>query len=155
MALVDPPTLIALLHSPRLRVRTGLWLIPRYLLGQEREEAARLNIDAIDVRQQLLSELPEGTRFSGLNASRLIELLDELCSSDRGTSCLLIYNFDLLLARLTHEERGEVWDDLYQYFSHRSRGLLIVLPEGAAALLPGRDRLKAWRQDGRLAETIS
>lgn len=151
MASISPFDLISLLRGYRLRVRTGLWLLPRELLGQEPDEAARLGIDAVDLRQQLLAGLPQDTSFSGLNAACMIELLDDICRRDRGSDCVLVYNFDLLLARLRHDERSEVWQLLYDGFPHRSRALLIVMPRGANALLPTNQALQAWQRDGRLA----
>ena len=152
MASISPSDLITLLRGYRLRVRTGLWLLPAQLFGQEPDEAARLGIDAVDLRKQLLDGLPESTCYSGLNAACVIELLDEICSRDQGSDCLLVYNFDLLLARLRHDERSEVWQLLYDGFPHRSRALLIVMPRGANALLPANQALQAWQRDGRLAE---
>lgn len=152
MASISPSDLIALLRSHRLRVRTGLWLLPRELMGQEPDESARLGIDAVDLRQQLLDGLPQDTCYSGLSAACVIELLDDICRHDQGSDCIVVYNFDLLLARLRHEERVDVWGLLYDGFAHRSRALLIVMPRGANALLPANQALQAWRRDGRLAE---
>jgi hypothetical protein len=151
MASISPSDLILLLRGHRLRVRTGLWLLPSDLLGHEADEAARLGIDAVDLRQTLLDELPQDTGFSGLDTACVIELLDNLCHSDRGSDCILMYNMDLLLARLRREERNEVWGLLYAGFSHRSRALLIVMPRGANTLLPATQSLQAWLRDGRLA----
>ena len=151
MASISPSDLITLLRGYRLRVRTGLWLLPSGLFGQEPDEAARLGIDAVDLRQQLLAGLPQDTSFCGLNVACVIELLDDICRRDRGSDCLLVYNFDLLLARLRHDERSEVWQLLYDGFPHRSRALLIVMPRGANALLPANPALQAWQRDGRLA----
>ena len=153
MASISPSDLITLLRGYRLRVRTGLWLLPRELLGQEPDEAARLGIDAVDLRQQLLAGLPRDTCYSGLNAACVMELLDDICRREQGSDCVLVYNFDLLLARLRHEERREIWELLCDGFPHRSRALLIVMPRSASALLPANQMLQAWRRDGRLTET--
>jgi hypothetical protein len=151
MASTSPSDLISLLRGHRLRVRTGLWLLPSEALGREADEAARLGIDAVDLRQTLLGGLPQDTEFSGLDTACILDLLDDLCHSDRGSDCILVYNMDLLLARLRHEERNEVWDLLYAGFAHRSRALLLVMPRNANTLLPATQSLQAWLRDGRLA----
>lgn len=152
MASASPSAVVALLRGRKLRIRTALWLLPTGRLGQEVDEAARLGIDAIDARQRLLDSLPHDTLYSGLSFDSVAELLDAICASPRGTDCLALYNCDLLLARLTHDERGQVWDLLYEQFPHRARALLIIMPETATALLPSRSRLQSWQADGRLAE---
>lgn len=152
MASASPSAAVDLLRGQKLRVRTALWLLPTKRLGQEMDEAARLGIDAVDARQRLLESLPHGTHYSGLSSDSVAELLDAICASPYGTDCLALYNFDLLLARLTHDERSQVWDLLYDQFPHRPRALLIMMPATATSLLPSRSRLQSWQADGRLAE---
>lgn len=151
---IEATDLIARLRGYSLRVRTGLWLLPVQLLQDMPNEAARLGIEAVDCAKKMLTELPMGTRFVGLDAARLIELLDDMCHQNPGVNCLLVYNLDLLVARLTQNERHEVWAQLYNNFPHRSRGLLIVMPQDANALLPSENALGVWRRDGRLVETV-
>jgi len=150
---VEAAELVTRLRGYSLRVRTGLWLLPVQLLQDMPNEAARLGIEAVDCARRLLAELPTDTRFVGLNSARIIELLDVICLQNQSGDCLLIFNLDLLVARLRQRERNEVWMHLYSSFSHRSRGLLIAMPQGANALLPGGNGLTAWRRDGRLAES--
>ena len=152
MVQISPVELVALLRGYRLRVRTGIWLRTLSSLGGEPGEAARLGIAHVDIRQVALAGLPDGTRFSGLDTTRVLELLDEICQGSYDSDCVLVYNFDLLLARLRRFERQEVWQQLYASFAHRPRGLLTALPQGAEALLPTREALLGWRADGRLAE---
>ena len=152
MASLTPSELVARLRSYRLRVRTGIWLLPLPFLAHVGDEAARLDIDLVDIRQVLLNALPKDTIYSGLDAAYLVDLLDEICRAHLGRDCILVYNFDLLLARLRHDERMDLWHQLYDSFPYRRRALLIAVPQGADALLPS-SALGAWRQDGRLVET--
>lgn len=109
----NPKELIQLLQKKTLRIRTGIWLMPVSMLGKEADHAARMNIDAIDIREPLLESLPEDTRFLGLNVDRVLQLLQEISDQLSGSECLLVYNVDLLLAKLAHNDRTSIWNQLY------------------------------------------
>jgi hypothetical protein len=149
----NPREVVDLLKGNRLIHRTGIWLMPVNMLGKEPNHAARLNLDAVDIRATLLESLPEDTRFLDLSGDKVVQLLDHICEHDKGSSCLLVSNVDLLLARLRLQERVYVWGQLYNAFPHRKRALVIVMPEGADHLLPGLAALKSWNSDKRLAAT--
>jgi hypothetical protein len=142
--------LLVLLRGSTLTVRTGLWLVPSTFFGQEQDEAARLGIDAVDVRLPILARLPAGTRFLGLTEASVLEALDVICQQKDGGDCVLVYNLDLLLAKLPRQDRVEFWHYLYRGFPHRSRGLLIVMPSQATHLLPAGQSLTDWGRDQRL-----
>ena len=142
--------LVSLLRGPTLTVRTGLWLAPPHVFGQEDDEAARLGIDTIDIREPILTNLPEGTRFLKLSAERVIEALDEVCQKYRGTDCVLVCNLDLLVARLTWKDREILWQQLLIGFPHRSRSLLLLVPRDADHLQPFGAVLDGWRREGRI-----
>jgi len=144
------PDLVALLRGFTLTVRTGLWLATHAVFGKEQDEAARLSIDAIDLRIPILARLPEGTRFLGLSMAVIIDGLDMICHQKDGSDCVLVYNLDLLIARLHRPERIEFWHYLYRGFPHRSRGLLLIMPRQAIYLLPTDDLLDDWGRDKRL-----
>jgi hypothetical protein len=144
------PDLVALLSGRTLTVRTGLWLASLRLLGQEDDSAARLGIDARDLRDPIRAGLPEGTRFLGLTTDTVIEALETICLQTDGSDTLLIYNLDLLLARLNRQERLDFWQFVYSGFRHRPRGLLLLMPKYADSLLPTHEKQDAWRRDGRL-----
>lgn len=152
MNTTNPSELVTLLRGRSLRVRTGLWLMPGRFLGKEEDEAARLGLDALDIRRPILASLPEGARFVGLNAASLVETLDSIGQARSGSDCVLVYNLDLLLARLPRQERLEVWQSLYGAFGNRARALLLTMPASADNLLPTTEMLAAWRRDGRLAQ---
>lgn len=154
METLNVSEVVKLLRRSSLRVRTGLWLIPATALGQEENEAARLGIDAIDLRQHLIALLPQNTGFAHLSSARVLELLDNTCNQPVGSECILIYNLDLLLAGLKLQERQQVWRHLFQSFSHRSKALLLCMPQTATHLLPADEDLDGWRKDQRLAERM-
>jgi len=149
----SPRDVVRLLQSNTLIHRTGIWLMPTSMLGHEPDHAARLNVDAIDIRAPLFKSLPEGTRFLGLSGDKVIQLLDQVCEHTKYTDCILIYNFDLLLARLRQQDRLYIWHQLYNSFPHRKHSLIIVMPEGAEQLLPTGSELRLWNSDKRLAST--
>jgi hypothetical protein len=149
----SPREVVELLQGQSLIHRTGIWMMSADMLGHESDYAARLNIDAIDIRQPLIESLPEGTRYLGLNSAKIMQLLDQICEHFRGTSCILIYNFDLLLARLRQQDRLYIWNQLYNTFPHRRHALIVVMPYSAEQLLPPSTTLKLWNSDKRLAAT--
>jgi len=149
----NPQELIELLSGKSLIHRTGIWLMPIPLLGKELDQAARLNIDAVDIREKLLETLPANTRFLGLRSEKLLQLLNQLSDQYKGTDCILVCNFDLLLAKLKQQDRQIFWKQLYNTFPHRKHALIIAMPEGSEQLLPIYSELILWNKDRRLAST--
>ena len=132
-------------------MRVGLWLLPLSSLGGEAAEAARLGLEAVDLRDRLLNGLPEGAKFAGLSWERVVELIDEVVSTSGAYDAVLVYNVDLLLARLSYADRRQAWQSVGQRLPHRTRGLLIVMPETADELLPPPEQLAAWQREGLVA----
>ena len=133
-----------------LRVRTALWLLPPEQLTSLPDSAARLGIHLVDARRPLLNATAPDQRFLRLTVREFIEALDALCQTPHTSDCLLVTNCDLIIARLNFQERREAWATLYQGFPHRSRALLIAMPDSADLLLPGKQELTYWRREGRL-----
>jgi hypothetical protein len=132
---------VELLRSPVLRVKVGLWLMPIEYLGQEEDEAVRLGVEAIDFRKHVLAVLPPTAESTGLTPVKLFEMVDNISQMDGIYDVVLLYNFDLLLARLTTEGRSQFWQDFFITLVHRKRGVLLVVPETAKQLLPPDDEL--------------
>jgi len=149
--LKDVRALIAFLRRPILRTRVGVWHMPLQCVGQEPDVAARLGVEAVDVRDPIRQQLPEGTRFVRLTVEKALEALDFIATTTpRITDCAFVYNMDLLLAGLSREDRQRFWESLFDGLPHRSRALLIAVPETAhSVLLPDQWR-ESWRRDGRL-----
>ena len=147
----NPREVIDLLQDMSLRDRTAIWLMPVSMMGKETDHAARYNIDAVDIRENLIATLPEDTRYLGLSYQKIISLLDEVCYQGHYSECVLVYNFDLLMAKLSHDDRTNVWWHLFSSFPHRQHAVLLAMPEEAHHLLPSVMSLKAWNDDRRIA----
>jgi non-ribosomal peptide synthetase component F len=142
-----------IIHTLRhggLVMRTALWLLPSEQLTSLPDSAARLGIHLLDARQPLLDSIASDQRFLRLTVRDFIESLDTLCKTPQASDCLLVANCDLILARLNFRERREAWTTLHRGYPHRSRSLLIVMPNSADMLLPSEQELMYWRQEGRL-----
>lgn len=144
---------VKLIRANILRIRTGLWLLPATSLGQERNEAARLLVDAIDLRQRLIQHLPADTRFIGLTDQKVIELLDEVAEQEGQSDCALVYNLDLLLSNLKQQDIKNIWLHVIESMPHRSCALLITMPASATDLLPSDEQLVQLAREKRLANT--
>jgi len=148
-----PKEVITLIRTNVLRIRIGLWLIPASYLGQERNEAARMLLEAVDIRQELIKQLPTDARFTGLSGQKVLELIDAIAQQKGNSDCALIYNLDLLLSRLSSQEREFVWLLLLEAMPHRPRALLITMPASATDILPPFNQLNQWAREKRLAST--
>jgi hypothetical protein len=155
MEFSTPANLVLLIRGNILRIRTGLWLLPSSYIGQERNEAARMLMEAEDVREKLLKGLPSGTRFLGLSDQKLIELLDDITQQENKGDCVLVFNLDLLLAYLKQRERIFFWQHMFEAMPHRPRALLLTMPATAVDLLPSNDDLSQWAKDRRLAGSVN
>jgi hypothetical protein len=140
-----------MLSSFSLRCKTGIWLMPQGKVGDEENEAARLGLDAVDIRRVLLENLPEETSYADLSSERVQNLLHQIANRQQGSHCLLIYNLDLLLARLTMDERDAVWRYLKDALPHAKHALLIALPASAGQALLGDEHYRSWHKEDRLS----
>ena len=150
MAFLNPSELVTSLQRHALRVRTGLWLLPPDLIGQEANEAARLGILAVDLRHELLQQLPSDTQYVLLDSERLLNLLNAITERKALGDCVLVYTLDLLLSRLTQQQRANFWQFTFSGFAHRPSALLLTLPASAQNLLPGNETLDHWDRAERL-----
>jgi len=142
--------LVDRLRRYTFRTRVGLWCMPLDHIGHEPDVAARLGIEAVDVREPVLQGLPEGTRYVRLTSEKVLEVLDSIAGYSGKTDCVLVYNVDLLLAGLRREERQRVWQGLFDGLPYRSRALVTAIPVAASALLPSERLQDALTHDGRL-----
>ncbi len=143
--------LVRFLRTGNARTNVGLWLVPPSLVGQEPDMAVRLSIAAHDAVSYYRSTLDPRAEHARLSASSLFDMLDGLAGSDLQSDCVLVYNMDLLLARLSKEDRDSVWRDLYSRFPNRRCGFVIAIPQHARSSLPADEMLRLWRESGRLA----
>jgi hypothetical protein len=143
-----------LLSSGNLRVSTGLWLLPFAYLGKEEEEARRLNLEPVDIRLYLQRILPEKTEFSNLSRELIFKLINNVSQESGDWAGAMIFNLDLLIAYLNSTDRNILWKELFIAMPHRSRGVILTIPETASNLLPDEESLSALRNDNRLVGTV-
>ena len=147
--------LVSLLREGGLRSRTGILLLAPFHLRAEADLAARLQAAPVDFAAEYLKTLPPDARMAGLDDVRIFECLHTLANaSGWSRDCLLVYNFDLPLARLMSEARDQLWRDLYAGFAYRRHALLLALPEGSTPLLPSGRALDDWRIEGRIVPAV-
>lgn len=142
--------LIEYLRSATFRTRIGLWYMPLEAVGREKDIAVQLNVEAIDIRTPLYTKIAPGAEFLRLSTVKIIETLDLIASNTGRSDCALVYNLDLLLSGIPQKECSQVWKELFDGLPHRSRALLIPIPETAKQTLPGDQLLEAWLRDNRV-----
>lgn len=150
MAQSDALALVDYLRRGTARTRVGLWRVPLAILGTEQEIAINLGIQAVDISEYFFDRLPVGTKVVKTTPSKVIEAIDNLASIVGPSDCVLIFNFDLLLAKLKIEERQQVWLDLFNHLPNRLRAILIMVPETALRHLPSEMLIEKWEKEDRL-----
>jgi hypothetical protein len=150
MDLAKPLRLVEYLRRRILRTNVGVWLLPLSGLGTEADLAVRLGVEALDMAKYYRSTLDPDTEFARLSASRLFETLDQIASKESFSDCVLVYNFDLLLAGLTEANREQIWRDVYNRLPNRRQALLLTIPDTATHLFPPDYLRKKLLDDHRI-----
>jgi len=145
-----PSEMVALLRGHILRCRTGILLLPPSQLPEALNIAARLGLDAVDYAQRVIRSVPPGAKFVPLTAESEEARMDAVAEDPLGTDVVLVYNFDLAVAKLDTRQRALLWNTLRERLPHCRRALVLAMPLGAHRLLPPEVDLAAW-QGGRLA----
>jgi hypothetical protein len=94
--------------------------------------------------------LSAATAFVTLDADKVLQLFDQVASQTHIGNCALVYNLDLLMARLTFQQRADVWDFIFDGPAYRRSSLLLAMPATAEFLLPSDYRLEELAAAGRL-----
>ncbi len=149
MALSDLNALIDRLRNPGLRNRVGLLTLPEADLGSEPDIAARQNIGHIDLRHELLQQVPANASFVPLGSQQLGELINRLSQRTDQGDCVLLHALDLLLARLSPSERTAFWEYALQGLGYRPCALILTLPFSASSLLPTSSLYHLWVKSER------
>lgn len=134
-----------------LRCRTGLALVSLDVLDDLANTGARHGIDALDYAAIILKELPDQTQFVALSPDSEEERLLRIANAESGSPVLLITQFDVALARLGAQERGRLWQTIFQYLTQTRHGLIFALPASASRLLPDETTVEQLRVKGRIA----
>ncbi len=143
-------SLVSFLRSMSLRCRTGIILLSADDIGSEREVAARLGLDAVDYAEEILRGVPSDARFVDISPETDEGRLHALINSTAGANALLVYNFDLALARMERRQRQYLWQSIRDRLAYGRKALLIAMPQESAGLMPPEEDLSAWRADERI-----
>ena len=146
-------SLIKLLLSNELVVRTGLWLVPASWNINVPDFAARFNMDALDMRKVWLEQLPQGGKMAGLRQGRLLEVIDRIANQQNHSNCVLLYNLDLLISGLAPEDRKIFWYHSFNGLPHKTCALLYLFLDEAYNLLIDPENRKNWEGSSRMAIT--
>lgn len=143
--------LVQRLRSHTLRTRIGILLLDAIHFGKEPDLAVKLDVEPLDYARRLRDELPEGATHVAIDAATEEHRLDAIAVAATGLDCVLIYNFDLALARLDANERARLWTNLRAHFSKKPRALLLAVPRNAHHLLPAGEDKARWIEGRRIA----
>ncbi len=154
MKLID---LIHHLRQPMLRLRTGLWLVPADLLGQELNYILGLPVgcDVIDLRQAVINFRPTSAPYAAITPEHIHTWLDQILEKDIQHDVAVLTQLDLLLAALGAGERQAVWQILLNSFARRSKALIFAIPQRAVGSIITELEIQAWQQNERLASNQS
>lgn len=141
---------VELLRRDTLLCRVAVATVDASLMNQADVLSQRLDIARVDCAAVRLEMLRKPNPPSLGNWDSSIEVLESVCARSNLGSAVLVLNWDLLMARLLYEDRQHAWRFLQSSFKKRKRGLLILMPQGASALLPSESELVKWRAGGRL-----
>lgn len=147
---LDP--LVTEVDSPGLLSRTGIALARDDRYRGAAEDAARSGMDSVDYVSWKLDSLDPRQRFITVTTTSLLDDLDRLCSNTWFSSCLVVTNIDVALARLSASDLASFWQFLFESFKRRPVGLIIAISQSAAGmLLPAGERGR-WLETQRLVE---
>lgn len=133
------------------RSRFGIWLLSAENLGKEELLALQCAATAENIAAYYLARLGAGACFASLSASRVAEAIVSLAEK-KGDIRLFISNLDLLLSRLTTEERNIFWQNIFSGYPNRQRLVLFLLPASARTLLPQGQDAEDWEHAGKIIQ---
>ena len=87
------------------------------------------------------------TGIVSIDADIEFQRLDSLAENSPQGTCLMVLNFDLILARMPITERERLWARLLRHFPYRNASLVIVMPLRGANILPSTSELSAWNEE--------
>lgn len=131
------------------RSRFGIWCCALSCLGEEPNIAVQIGAEAIDLSSLYLQNLDPDADFIGLNKGTLTDLISDIASKP-GKEKILVYNIDLLLAKMDIRERSDFWDILESGIIYKPRSLVIMVPSTAPMLSPIGEALEIWKEKEKL-----
>lgn len=142
-------SLVELLSSTELRIRTGVLEIPPNDLGMEREIAIALGIGYCNLCERRLARVPVGRKTLDTGWEKIVsDIEDAITHRDNLGSCFLVTGMDVLLAGTDFENRKNFWNFMWGTF-RGGRGLMLCLPSRATNLFPEALR-NTWEENDRL-----
>jgi len=146
---ISPKSLVELLKSQQLNIRTGILLIPIEFLGSEAEIAVYLEVGHQNICELILCNALPNRGLLGVNRDFIFDNIDAIVKTESIQGrCVLISGIDLLLAALSHEEVMHFWAFLRNNY-RRERGVLLSFPLVAKTLLP-TDEINLWNEIERI-----
>jgi hypothetical protein len=84
-----------------------------------------------------------------LDHHKVIDLISTIAKK-QGKQKVLVYNLDLLLAKLDPARRRDFWDLLYSGLVHLPRRIVLMIPKPALMLLPSGQEMDKWVKNKRI-----
>lgn len=131
------------------RSRFGLWCCDLEKLGHEQNIAVQLGAESLDVTMLLRSKLENDSDMVVLDEHKLIDMVSEIAKK-QGKQKVLIYNLDVLLAKLNPAQCRDFWDLLFSGLIYQPRSLVFMIPLTATNLYPSGENLNKWQRNKRI-----
>ena len=131
------------------RSRFGIWCCESSDLGDEPNIAVRLGADPVNFAAFYKQKLDPQADFIGLDDKKITGFIAEIANS-LGKLNVLVYNLDLLLARMSSTQRNNFWENLFCGLVYHQRSLVILLPRNAEHLLPQGEARENWLTNNRM-----
>ena len=131
------------------RSRFGIWCCESSDLGDEPNLAVRLGADPVNIAAYYKEKLDPQADFIGLDDKKITGYIADIANS-LGKLKVLVYNLDLLLARMSGTQRNNFWENLFSGLVYHQRSLVIMLPRAAEHVLPQGEDLEKWLNNNRM-----
>ena len=136
------------------RYRTGIALTPSVAKGHLEDLAVALDLQIVDLASEVLGQVPEDSRFLGLNAARLSDVIKFVSAREYWRPAVLLANSDILLTYLSHTQRAELLRFFDTGMPKPVTAMIMALPADNPSILSAAEALR-WRASGRLAEQVT
>jgi hypothetical protein len=147
---ISPESLVNVLKSSELSIRTGLLMYSGVYNNFEPELAVILSVGHQNICSKILDQASPATNLLALNRNIIFDALDSIIDDERIPGrCILVSGVDLLLAAISADELQHFWAFLRNNY-RRNRGVIILFPETARNLL-SMDEIKRWNDIGRIS----
>ncbi len=150
---LNPANIVHILSNGSILVRVGIAIASVDAMESLPMLGVQWDVTIVDIVERWFAKLPSGTRFAGINRATLLAELSAIANETLDRRCAMVANVDVFLAKLSEDERAEVWSFLFTALKKRPTALLLVLPAAGVDLLPAGE-IERWRSAGRLIEAF-